>query len=128
MFHLVPYLTTLDNVLLPTLCPNSAAPSKRARELLKGLGIAHRASHLPTELSAGERQRCAVARALLNEPSVILADEPTGNLDSESADLVMRMLESNRQEGATVLLVSHHHTGAIQPDLHFNLSNGVLEA
>lgn len=133
LFHLIPYLSAFENVLLPTL----AAPSptargnedagERARRLMDSLGIAHRSEHFPSELSAGERQRCALARALLNRPEVILADEPTGNLDEESAQDVLDMLDACRKEGATVLLASHQHVESIRPDLEFRLKDGNLQ-
>jgi len=126
MFHLVPYLTALENVLLPTLAASSEEPMARANQLMGDLGIAHRTGHFPGEMSAGERQRCALARALLNRPQVILADEPTGNLDEESAGHVIGMLDACRAEGATVLLVSHQHLGAIRPDIEFQLVEGKL--
>lgn len=129
MFHLVPYLSALDNVLLPTLAvpgdPKQA--DARARELLMTLGLADRMNHYPDELSAGERQRCALARALLNKPDVVLADEPTGNLDPHSAKAVMRALAQHRAEGATVLLVTHHPVEGIEPDIELRLSDGRLE-
>jgi ABC-type ATPase involved in cell division len=95
--------------------------------LLDQLGIASRARHLPQELSAGERQRCAVARALINEPDVILADEPTGNLDEESADRVLEQLATCHASGKTVLIASHHHLDKIQAERTFVLSEGRLE-
>ena len=126
MFHLVPYLTALENVLLPTLAASDADALTRANDLMGALAIEHRAGHFPHELSAGERQRCALARALQNRPEVILADEPTGNLDGESASLVLSMLQNCRNEGATVLLVSHHHIDTIPTDLEFVLKSGRL--
>jgi putative ABC transport system ATP-binding protein len=129
MFHLVPYLSAYENVLLPTLAAakEENAPD-RARKLLEDLGLEERADHFPSELSAGERQRCAVARALLNRPDVILADEPTGNLDTDSAALVLAQLDACRQAGATVLLVSHQHIDRITADLEFRIEAGKLAA
>ncbi len=126
LFHLVPYLSALDNVLLPTLAAPVEAPRERALGLLDELGLADRARHFPSEMSAGERQRCAMARALLNRPKIILADEPTGNLDEESAAKVLEKLDACRQEGATVLLVSHQHFHHIQADVEFQLEQGKL--
>jgi len=127
MFHLVPYLTALENVLLPTLAAASRDARERAKDLIESLDIAGRADHLPRELSAGERQRCALARALLNRPDVILADEPTGNLDEESARRVLDMLTACRDDGATILLVSHQHVEEVQPDLELRMKEGRLE-
>ncbi|HPO12254.1 MAG TPA: ABC transporter ATP-binding protein [Candidatus Hydrogenedentes bacterium] len=126
MFHLLPYLTALENVLLPTLARRNPEAIERAYELVVRLGLTHRAGHRPAELSVGERQRVATARAMLNHPEIILADEPTGNLDEESAGLVLDLLEHARTEGATVLLVSHQHLHRIHPDLTFELREGRL--
>ncbi len=126
LFHLVPYLSARENVLLPTLAAPCANAGERADQLLDELGIAHRAGHRPTELSAGERQRCALARALLRRPQVVLADEPTGNLDEESAARVVDTLATCREEGATVLLVSHQHLDRIHADVEYRLKDGVL--
>ncbi|MEC8972860.1 MAG: ABC transporter ATP-binding protein [Verrucomicrobiota bacterium] len=118
MFHLVPYLDLLGNVLLATPGRPSDAERERAAGLLDELGLAKRASHRPGELSAGERQRLAVARALLNRPKLILADEPTGNLDPENAAEVIRHLAAFHRDGGTVVLVTHgtaadEHAGRI---------------
>ena len=126
MFHLVPYLTALENVLLPTLASPRADGETRARQLLDELGLRDRVGHYPSELSAGERQRCALARALLHRPGIILADEPTGNLDEDSAHIVLDVLERNRHEGATILLVSHQPVDRIRPDMEFRLKGGKL--
>ena len=107
MFHLVPYLDLLGNVLLAAPGRPGDAERERAAGLLDELGLAKRASHRPGELSAGERQRLAVARALLNRPKLILADEPTGNLDPENAAEVIRHLAEFHQNGGTVVLVTH---------------------
>jgi len=105
-FHLVPYLSVLENVLTAAMSIPSADAPARAEELLHRLGLSSRQEHLPGELSTGERQRTALARALLNQPQVLLADEPTGNLDRTNADVVMEELQEFSREGA-VLLVSH---------------------
>lgn len=128
MFHLVPYLSAFENVLLPTLATNVPACREKARALMESLGVGERAGHFPSELSAGERQRCALARALMADPAVILADEPTGNLDEESAGRVLAMLQRRRDEGTTVLLVSHQSVEAAKPDLEFELRSGKLGA
>lgn len=118
MFHLVPYLDLLGNVLLAAPGRPGDAERERAAGLLDELGLAKRASHRPGELSAGERQRLAVARALLNRPKLILADEPTGNLDPENAAEVIRHLAAFHRDGGTVVLVTHgkaadEHAGRI---------------
>ena len=106
-FHLVPYLTVLDNVLAPSLAKRSAGAAERARDLIEQFSLADRAEHVPAELSTGERQRVALARALLNRPKVILADEPTGNLDGASADRVLGHLGEFAAGGGAVFLVTH---------------------
>ena len=126
MFHLVPYLDLLGNVLLA--CPGkpSAEVRQRAGELMDELGLADRASHRPGELSAGERQRLAVARALLNQPRVILADEPTGNLDPENAAEVIRHLAEFHRGGGTVVLVTHGEVVNAHADRTLSLEQGRL--
>ena len=107
MFHLVPYLSLLENILLASPSWPSAEARTRANELLEQFGLAKRATHRPDELSAGERQRLAVARAMLNRPGVLLADEPTGNLDPENAASVIGHFTEFHKGGGTVVLVTH---------------------
>ena len=128
MFHLVPYLDLLANVLLA--CPGepSAEVRQRAGRLMDELGLADRASHRPGELSAGERQRLAVARALLNRPKLILADEPTGNLDPENAAEVIRHLAEFHRAGGTVVLVTHGAAADAHADRTLRLEQGRLVA
>ena len=128
MFHLVPYLDLLGNVLLA--CPGkpSAEVRRRAGRLLDELGLADRASHRPGELSAGERQRLAVARALLNRPKLILADEPTGNLDPENAAEVIRHLAEFHRGGGTVVLVTHGASADTHADRTLRLDQGQLKS
>jgi putative ABC transport system ATP-binding protein len=128
MFHLVPYLDLLGNVLLA--CPGkpSAEVRRRAGGLLDELGLADRASHRPGELSAGERQRLAVARALLNRPKLILADEPTGNLDPENAAEVIRHLAEFHRGGGTVVLVTHGAAADAHADRTLRLEQGQLKS
>ena len=106
-FHLVPYLSVLDNVLTPSLARPTADSRDRAAELVERFGLADRADHMPGELSTGERQRTALARAMLNEPRLILADEPTGNLDEDNARHVLQALAEFASAGGAVLLVTH---------------------
>ncbi len=106
-FHLMPYLTVLDNVLSASLARPSDGARERAEELLEHVGLAPRLDHVPSELSTGERQRVALARAMLNEPRVLLADEPTGNLDPASGDTVLQYLSDFASDGGAVLLVTH---------------------
>ena len=106
-FHLVPYLSVIDNVLAPSLATRRPGMLARAEELLNQFGLASRREHVPAKLSSGERQRCALARALLNQPSILLADEPTGNLDAENARCVLEALSHFALSGGAVLLVTH---------------------
>jgi putative ABC transport system ATP-binding protein len=112
-FLLLPTLTALENVQVPMLegpRRKSAERIRRAMELLQSVGMAHRANHRPTHLSVGERQRVAIARALANDPALLLADEPTGNLDSVNAASVLELFESlNRDHGLTLVVVTHSH-------------------
>jgi len=112
MFHLLPYLTVLENVLAAAPADRSADALPRARQLLEQCGLAERIEHYPGELSTGERQRVAIARAMINNPRLILADEPTGNLDQRSGEEVLRLLSHFNREGGTVLLVTHQQWAA----------------
>lgn len=117
-FHLVPYLSVLENVITARLGAMLGATEarKRAAELLHHFGLAHRSTHRPGQLSTGERQRTALARALLNRPRLLLADEPTGNLDQENADVVLAYLAEFSQRGGGVLLVTHDPRAAQKAD------------
>ncbi|MDA1274971.1 MAG: ABC transporter ATP-binding protein [Verrucomicrobia bacterium] len=107
MFHLIPYLNVLENVLLASGTSPADAALKRAKDLLTRFGMGPRLEHTPSELSAGERQRTAIARALLNKPKLVLADEPTGNLDPENTEEVFLRLSEFHKAGGTVIVVSH---------------------
>lgn len=106
-FQLMPTLTAVENVELPLVLARRPGGRQRAMELLEQLGIAHLANHLPSELSGGEQQRVAIARALANDPALLLADEPTGNLDSESGQQVIQLFQELWKAGRTVILVTH---------------------
>jgi putative ABC transport system ATP-binding protein len=129
-FNLVPTLTALENVALPIQFARKAKfnPEKRAKELLTRLGMGDRLNHRPTELSGGQQQRVAIARALANNPPLILADEPTGNLDSASGALVLQTLHQiRREEGTTVVIVTHDRQLAEQTDRVITLVDGQLQ-
>ena len=111
-YHLIPELTALENVLLPGWMNGArggwAKSQERAKLLLEQVGLKERFSHAPSELSGGEQQRVAIARALLNQPDVVFCDEPTGNLDSESGERVLKLLlQLNREQGTTLVIVTH---------------------
>lgn len=107
-FFLLPTLTALENVEVPTLfCPRNRHNGK-AKELLDLVGLKDRANHLPSQLSGGEMQRVAIARALVNDPKVLLADEPTGNLDSKNAGSIGEILDRLNQRGMTIIMVTHN--------------------
>jgi len=111
-FHLIPSLSALENVMLPLELANHERPMEAAKTVLQNVGLGARAEHYPRQLSGGEKQRVAIARALINEPDVIFADEPTGNLDSKSGLQVMKLLDELNDEGHTIILVTHETTTA----------------
>lgn len=127
--HLLPEFTALENVSMPQLIAgkSQAEADKRSMELLELLGIASRASHRPAELSGGEQQRVAIARAAANHPKVILADEPTGNLDPETSDIVFGALaDLIKNEGAAALIATHNHDLARRADRIVTLKGGLV--
>jgi putative ABC transport system ATP-binding protein len=107
MFHLVTYLSVLDNILIAARELDATAALQKAEKLIDEMGLSHRIGHKPSELSAGERQRAAIARALITSPKLILADEPTGNLDPENADEAVKHLKKFQTDGGTVVMVTH---------------------
>jgi putative ABC transport system ATP-binding protein len=127
-FHLMDELTALENVELPALLAgrSPSVARRRAAELLEHVGLADRAEHLPAALSGGERQRVAIARALSNEPQVVLADEPTGNLDSVATLDVLRLLDSLRSAGQTLLIVTHDARIAAAADRLISMRDGAF--
>ncbi len=127
--HLLPEFTALENVSMPQLIAGKtpAAAEKRSMELLELLGIGPRATHRPAELSGGEQQRVAIARAAANHPKVILADEPTGNLDPETSDVVFAALANLiKNEGAAALIATHNHDLARRADRVVTLKGGLV--
>jgi len=130
-FHLLPHLTVAQNVALPLSLNGMAAQSARDRvaEMLKGVGLAAAAHSYPRELSGGEMQRVAIARALAHRPALVLADEPTGNLDPESAAHVMQLMrEQIKRQGASGILVTHSARAAATADRAFTLTADGLQA
>ncbi|MCS7237253.1 MAG: ABC transporter ATP-binding protein [Thermoguttaceae bacterium] len=128
--HLLPQCTVLENVLVPFLAFGrpTAHDLKRAEELLSAVGLAARMDHLPGELSGGERQRAALVRAMVTQPRMLLADEPTGNLDADTAEqIVQLMLELHRQSQNLLIVVTHSPGVASKMDVVFQLSKGILK-
>ena len=125
-YNLLPQLTALENILVPML-PKRQADTRRARELLDAVGLGDRARHRPSELSGGEQQRVAIARALVNDPALILADEPVGNLDDETAGKIATLLASACREGGRTLILVTHDRNLIHPVDHvFDMRAGSL--
>jgi len=127
MFHLVPYLNLVDNMLLPSGAGSARSRLEDAEELLEWLNLKDRMYHKPSELSAGEKQRTAMARAMLKHPKIILADEPTGNLDPENSKEITEHLAEFQQRGGTVIVVTHGAEVDQYADHIFYLKNGQIE-
>jgi putative ABC transport system ATP-binding protein len=124
-FHLVPYLTALENVMLAQYF-HSVTDEKQAEDALKRVGLGDRLTHLPARLSGGEQQRVAIARALINQPKLILADEPTGNLDAQNEEIVLRLLREFHRQGRTIVMVTHDPVVARLADRRIELHHGKI--
>lgn len=129
-FNLLPRTTALENVALPMIYAGVSKTDriKRAEKVLADVGLADRMDHRPNELSGGQRQRVAVGRALVNNPSIILADEPTGNLDSKTSEEIMNLIDAIHQSGNTVILVTHEEDIAMRAKRVIRLRDGVIES
>jgi len=124
-FQLIPTLTALENVQVPLELRGESGAADRARDLLRRVGLGDRMHHFPTQLSGGEQQRVAIARAFSNSPRILFADEPTGNLDSDTGGRIVELLESlNRESNATIVLVTHDHAVASHAQRVIRLSDG----
>ena len=123
-FHLIPYLTVQQNIMAPSLALSNKETVGRTQELISDFGLDDRAGHVPAQLSTGQRQRTALARALLNKPKIILADEPTGNLDEDNSDIVFDYLSKYVSEGGCVLLVTHDVRAASHATKTLQMSQG----
>jgi putative ABC transport system ATP-binding protein len=128
-FNLIPRLTAFENVLLPTFVnsQNTGNPKKRAEDLLNIMGLCERMGHKPGELSGGQAQRVSIARALINNPAILLADEPTGNLDSRTGDEILRIFINLNTEGRTVVIVTHDTEIAKYADRVILVKDGIIQ-
>jgi len=127
-FNLIPRLTAYENVMLPTYASKKEGidyPAK-AKELLTMIGLGDRMTHKPTELSGGQIQRVAIARSLINSPTILLADEPTGNLDSKTTEEVMAYFKELNKSGATVIMITHNHELAVQTNRVISIRDGII--
>jgi putative ABC transport system ATP-binding protein len=129
-FNLLPRTTALDNVALPMIYAGHSKSERntRATEVLKQVNLADRMDHQPNQLSGGQRQRVAIARALVNKPSIILADEPTGNLDSKTSEEIMALLEEIHQNGNTIIVVTHEEDIAAHAKRIIRMRDGMIES
>ena len=126
-FQLLPILTAAENIIMPLLLDRRKPDREEMRQLAESLGIADRLTHLPSELSGGQQQRVAIARTLMTHPSVILADEPTGNLDKAAAENIMDLLTALNRQGHTILLVTHNEDFAKRCTRLLRMTDGKLE-
>lgn len=125
-FHLIPYLKALENVMLSQYY-HSSVDEEDAKMVLEKVGLSHRLTHLPSQLSGGEQQRVCIARALINNPELLLADEPTGNLDEANEQIVLQTLQKLKNEGKTIVLITHNPDLAKFADRTLILQHGVLK-
>lgn len=125
-FHLIPYLNALENVMLSQHY-HSSVDEEDAKMVLEKVGLSHRLTHLPSQLSGGEQQRVCIARALINNPELLLADEPTGNLDEANEQMVLQTLQKLKNEGKTIVLITHNPDLAKFADRTLILQHGVLK-
>ncbi|TKX33034.1 ABC transporter ATP-binding protein [Campylobacter aviculae] len=125
-FHLIPYLNALENVMLSQYY-HSCIDEEDAKMMLEKVGLSHRLNHLPNQLSGGEQQRVCIARSLINNPEILLADEPTGNLDEANEEIVLQTLKKLKNEGKTIVLITHNPDLAKFADRTICLHHGVLK-
>ena len=126
-YNLIPTLTVSENIMLPRLLDNRKQDKKKLADIIDVIGLSNRMNHLPSELSGGQQQRVSVGRALINDPAFILADEPTGNLDSKSSRDIMDLLKyANKQSNQTLLIITHDEKIALQADRIITISDGII--
>ena len=127
-FHLIPYLTAMENVMLPLAIVKMATAAKKsaARQALERVGLGAKLERLPNQLSGGEQERVAIARAIVNSPHILLADEPTGNLDSKTSDDVMALFRELNSAGQTVVMVTHNPANGAYADRTIQLKDGIV--
>jgi putative ABC transport system ATP-binding protein len=126
-YNLIPTLTAAENIMLPCLLDNRKADDEKLGTILDTIGLSDRSNHLPTELSGGQQQRVSIGRALINDPALILADEPTGNLDSKSGQEIIDLLKlSNKRYNQTLIVITHDEKIALQADRIITISDGVI--
>lgn len=127
-FYLIPGLTVFENIMMPNLLDRRQVDKAHLNSLLDQVGLMHRKKHSPTQLSGGEKQRTAIARALANNPRILLADEPTGNLDAKSSDQIIRLLKKiNKEDGVTIIMVTHSKSIALQCGRIIYIKDGVIK-
>jgi len=126
-YNLIPTLTAEENIMLPRLLDNRKPDAKKLKTILETIGLTDRAKHLPSELSGGQQQRVSIGRALINDPALILADEPTGNLDSKSSNEIIDLLKlANKRYHQTLLIITHDEKIALQADRIITISDGYI--
>ena len=126
-YNLIPTLTAEENILLPRLLDNRKPDNEKLALILETIGLSDRAKHLPSELSGGQQQRVSIGRALINDPALILADEPTGNLDSKASTEIIDLLKlANKRYGQTLIIITHDEKVALQADRIITISDGKI--
>jgi ABC-type lipoprotein export system ATPase subunit len=125
-FYLIPGLSVYDNIALPLLFSKKPATPEKITHLAQMVGLEHRLDHVPSQLSGGEMQRTAIARGLVNEPEILLADEPTGNLDSENSEKIFGILRSLRNNGLTIIMITHNPELAERADRIIHIKDGLV--